>query len=168
MHRIYLILLSVIMVALGSAAQQTSKAKTGRVDKEKTEWLKEMQQCKVDYIAKSLQLTEEQKASFVPLYNDMDNEVRKEIERVRTMTEEVKKKGLAATDAEKLAAAQAQWDCKAREAAIESKYFARFKKILTPEQLLKLKDSERGFMKKVMKSNRDKRSRDARKTNKSK
>lgn len=126
-------------------------------DAKRQEWMKEMQQVKNEYIAKSLALTEEQKAKFFPLYERMDKEVRKVSEDARKMARDVQAKGDKATDLEYEKAAEALYEVKGRESQVEMKYFAEFKKILTPKQLYKLKDAERDFTKQLMKKHRDQR-----------
>lgn len=142
MQKIVLILLSLVL-SLGAMAQQKQSAQ------DKKEWMKEMQQYKNEYMAKKLKLTEEQKAKFIPLYTKMDKEVRKLVDQSMAMSKEVRKKGDAATDLEKEKAAEALFECKMKEGQIELKYYKEFKKILTPDQLLKLKDAERKFAKQL-------------------
>lgn len=135
-----------ILLTLGAMAQkQTSK----------DEWMKEMQQYKNEFMARRLELTEEQKAKFIPLYTQMDKEVRSVVDQSMKMVSDVKKKGAAATELEKEKAAQAQFECKVREGQIEMKYYKKFKEILTPDQLLRVKDAERKFAKELWKKHRE-------------
>ena len=150
MHRYILLLFSLLMLSLSASADHP-----GKPDGDREAWMKEMQQYKIDYLVKKLDLTDEQKAAFVPLYTRMDNELRAAIDKCWNLTRQVKKKGKAATEADYLAASQAQWDCKAQEARIESSYYSEFKKILTPSQLFSLKPAEQQFMKNVMKKHRE-------------
>ena len=64
------LLLSAVMLPVYASAQRPS-------EREREVWMKEMQQYKNDFIAKKLSLTDEQKAKFIPLYNSMDEEIRK-------------------------------------------------------------------------------------------
>ncbi|MCM1354889.1 MAG: Spy/CpxP family protein refolding chaperone [Staphylococcus sp.] len=118
-----------------------------------------MQQYKNDYIAKKLSLTEEQKAKFMPLYNAMDEEIRKaqgEASKLYRQTQKKAKKG-DVTNLEYEKAAEALYELKGRENEIEMKYFTDFKKILTPAQLFKLRDAERDFTRQLMKQHGEKR-----------
>lgn len=150
MHRYFLLVFSLLLLSVSAAADQPAKP-----DGNREAWMKEMQQYKIDYLVKKLDLTEEQKAAFVPLYTRMDTELRTAVDKCWNLTRQVKKKGKAATEADYLAAAQAQWECKAQEARIESTYYPEFKKILTPVQLFSLKSAEQQFMKNVMKKHRE-------------
>ena len=60
-----ILVLSAIILPISAQAQRPS----GR---EREVWMKEMQQFKNDFIAKKLNLTEEQKAKCLPPYNSMD------------------------------------------------------------------------------------------------
>ena len=59
-----------------------------------------------------------------------------------------------ASDTELEAAAQAVFDLKQKEGRIEAEYFEKFKEILTPRQLLKLKSAERKFAQYLMRHHR--------------
>lgn len=125
-------------------------------ERERKVWMKEMRQYKNDFIARKLCLTEEQKAKFLPIYNKMDAEIYKLNDQTMRMERDVKKKGKDATDLEYEKAAEAQFELKAKEAEIEMKYFGEFKKVLNPQQLLKLKRVERDFSRDLMKRHHEK------------
>ncbi|MDE5734521.1 MAG: hypothetical protein K2H83_05185, partial [Duncaniella sp.] len=113
---------------------------------EREAWEKEMQQYKAEYMTRALGLTAEQKTKLIPLVNRMDQETKRLMDQTSALKKSVEKKGDAATELELEKAAEAQFEYKAKEARIEQKYYKEFKKILTPRQLLKFKDAERGFM----------------------
>lgn len=117
-------------------------------------WMKEMQQFKSDYIAKRLDLSEDQKPKFVDLYNKMDNEVRAAQEEAEMLYRQTYQKKDAASDLECEKAAEAIYELKGRENVIEMKYFNEYKAILTPRQLFKLKEAERDFTRELMKQHR--------------
>lgn len=116
--------------------------------------MKEMQQYKNDFIAKKLTLTEEQKAKFMPLYNSMDEEIRKAQEETEKLYRHTVKREGKATDLEYEKAAEAMYELKGRENEIEMKYFKDYKQILSPKQLFQLKDAERDFTRELMKQHR--------------
>ncbi len=134
-----------------SVSAQSSKQPSKQ---DKTAWMKEMQQVKNEFISNSLNLNHDQKAKFIPLYNKMEKEINKTIEATNKLEQQVKAKGDAATDLEYEKVAEAMFECKGKEAAIEMKYFKEYKKILTPRQLVKLKKAERDFTRKLMKEHR--------------
>lgn len=137
----------IILTVFAALADKPSQA-------DRKAWEKEMQQYKAEYMTKALDLTAEQKAKLIPLLNRMDEETKKLMDQTNAMKKSVEKKGESATDLELEKAAEAQFECKAKEAQIEQKYYKEYKKILTPRQLLKFKDAERGFMRELMKKQR--------------
>lgn len=147
--RFLIIFITLIMVPIAISAQKPSA-------RERQTWMKEMQQYKNDYISRKLNLTEEQKTKFIPLYNQMEKEVFQIAEQTMKMERDVKKKGTEATDLEYEKAAEAQFELKAKEAKIELKYFKEFKTVLNPKQLLKLKRAERDFQRELMKKHHEK------------
>lgn len=137
----------ILLTAFAALADKPTQA-------ERNAWLKEMQQYKAEYMTKALDLTAEQKAKLIPLLNRMDEETKKLMDQTIALKKSVEKKGDSATELELEKAAEAQFECKAKEAQIEQKYYKEYKKILTSRQLLKFKDAERGFMRELMKKQR--------------
>lgn len=146
--RLLVILIALILLPVAAGAQKPTA-------RERRVWMKEMRQYKNDYISRKLELTEDQKVKFIPLYNRMEDEVRVISEQTMSMEREVRKKGDEATDLEYEKAAEAQFELKAKESQIELKYFNEFKTILTPKQLLKLKRAEREFSRNLMKKHHE-------------
>lgn len=142
------LILSAIIMPLSVQAQQRPSGREREV------WMKEMQQYKNDFIAKKLNLTDEQKAKFVPLYNSMDEEIRKAQQEAEQLYRQTQKKGEKASDLEYEKAAEAVYELKGRENTIEMKYFSNFKEILSPKQIFQLKDAERDFTRQLMKEHR--------------
>ena len=143
-RKLLLIIIALMLLPVAMCAQKPT-------ERERQTWMKEMQQYKNDYISRKLELTEEQKTKFLPLYNRMETEVRKLSDQTMKMERDVRKKGDAATELEYEKAAEAQFELKAKEAQIELKYFREFKTVLKPQQLLKLKRAERDFSRELMK-----------------
>lgn len=123
-------------------------------ERERVTWMKEIQQYKNDFLVKKLALTDEQKASFLPLYNSMEEQIRKAQSEAEQLYKQTMRKGDKATDLEYEKAAEAIFELKGRENEIEMKYFNDFKSILTPTQLFNLKDAERDFTKQLMRQHR--------------
>lgn len=147
MTRLLTAITLIIATSLAALADKPTKA-------EREAWDKELQQYKAEYMTRALDLTAEQKAKLIPLVNRMDQETKRLMDQTVDMKKNVEKKGDAATELEIEKAAEAQFEFKAKEAGIEQKYYKEFKKILTPRQLLKFKDAERGFMRELMKKYR--------------
>lgn len=142
MTRLTLILISIIagMAGFTAGAQRTAKL----TEQDRQRYLDEMRDFKHEYLAKELDLTRDQQNAFFPLYDQMEDEVIK----VGEETRELEKKVLSnakATDTEIDSASKAVFEQKAREAEIENAYYPKFRKVLTPRQLLMLKSAEKKF-----------------------
>lgn len=118
-------------------------------DRERKQWFNEMRRYKAEYVAKELGLTDEQKSKFVPLYEEMDANCAKIGDEARKMEKDLTKKDNI-TDTEYEKAAEALYEAKSKEAALELEYFKKFKTILTKKQLFELKGAERKFTRKLM------------------
>lgn len=144
---LFAFLITLLVLPVVSQAQRPS----GR---DRESWMKEIQQYKSDFIAKKLDMTDEQRAKFMPLYNSMDEEIRKVQEESEQLSHQIIAKDGKATDLEYEKAAEAMYELKGRENNIEMKYFDEYKAILTPVQLFKLKDAEKDFTRELMKQHR--------------
>lgn len=146
-RRYILLLLSVVLTAIAALAQgQYSPADRQR-------WLGEMRTLKNEYLTRELGLSKEQQRDFLPLYNEMENE----INRLNTETRETESRAAADADATDLQlenAARTIFEQKRAEGQIEMTYFDKFKEILTPRQLLQLKNAERKFTQQLVKRRR--------------
>lgn len=148
MRKNILITLLLALIAFAPAANAQKN------DAERDAWFKEMSRYKHEFIVKELKLTDAQQKAFFPLYDAMEAEVRRTIDEGRAMEKSVLKKGDKATDTEREKAAEALYELKGKEGAIEMRYFARFKTVLSPEQLLRLKSVERKFNRHILKEHR--------------
>lgn len=147
----YFITLMVMLMAFGYAPEASARKQCKR-----DTWFKEMQQLKRDYLVKKLNITREQQTKFFPLYDQMENEKKKLFDQTRAMEKSVAEKGDKATDLELEKASDAIVEMKGRESAIEKKYYARFRQILTPRQIFKLHDAERKFQRQMVKEHHKK------------
>lgn len=132
---------------------QTTPLKEG----DRTRWLSEIREYKHEFLAKDLALTKEQQRDFFPLYDRMEDEV----ERVNSETRALEAKvndDKDASDTEIESASRTIFEQKSAEGQIELTYFDKFKEILSPRQLLRLKNAERKFTQNLVKHhNRTKR-----------
>lgn len=124
-------------------------------ERQREDWRKEMQTFKNEFIAKQLGLTDEQKAKFTPVYNEMDAEIWQVQRDTHRLERKTCDKSANISDLEYEKAAEAVYELKGRENAIEMKYFAKFKEILTPKQLFNLKEAERAFSRELIKHQRE-------------
>lgn len=118
---------------------------------DRKEWFKELRQYKHKFLAKELELTKEQEEKFFPMYDEMDDAVWKVNREARGLERKIDKTQGKVSDLEYEKAAEAMYEAKGKEAAVEKQYFAKFKTVLSPKQLFKLKQAERKFMDKLMK-----------------
>lgn len=125
-------------------------------DEDRTAWTGEMRRYKHQWLTKELELTTEQSHEFFDKYDEMEDE----LERVYRETRSLETRTLRddkATDTECEAAARAIFEQKKNEAEIELQYFDKFKQILTPKQLLKLRSAERSFVQHVVNAHKRRR-----------
>ncbi|MCM1484236.1 MAG: hypothetical protein NC043_07855 [Muribaculaceae bacterium] len=132
----------------------TSFAQQKHDGKNMKQWLQEMRQFRTNFIVKELNLTADQKSRFVPLYDAMYGELEKLMHDTRQLERSVERKGNEATDVELEKASEAIYECKGKENDIEMRYFAKFKTVLTPRQLFKLKQAENKFNRHLMEKRR--------------
>lgn len=140
--------LTLIASTLFASAQPEKYSPTDR-----QRWLEEMRNLKHEYIARDLDLTKDQQREFFTLYDQMDDE----ITRINTETREAEARVSADADASDLAlenTARLVFEQKRAEGQIEMTYFEKFKEILTPRQLLQLKNTERKFTQQLVKRHR--------------
>lgn len=153
MKRQLLLFIALIICSLSSMQAQHGPKDAAR----HAQWMEEMRTLRVNYVVKKLDLTKQQAERFTPLYQQMSRELEKVMTDTRRLCESVRKKGTAATDIELEKAAEAAYEQKGKENAIEMRYFARYKTILTPRQLFELRKTEHKFNRELMKQHRQRR-----------
>lgn len=146
MKRIAFILAIIFMAVAGAYAKAPEGDKPDR-----SQWAKEMRQLRTNYVVKKLGIEGDSREKFVVAYGAMQNDLDKLHRECRQLYKAVEKKGDAASNAEFEKAANAMYEMHSKEGAIEMRYYAKFKSILTPKQLFKLKDAEHKFSRELMK-----------------
>lgn len=142
MKKLALAIIITMCAACAAWAQQPEQK--GMSDEDREKWLTELRNYKHDVIARELKLSREQQDEFFPIYDEMDNQ----LNQISTETRELEAKvnsDANASDLECETAARALFEQKSREGAIETEYFDKFKEILSPKQLIRLKNAERKF-----------------------
>ena len=137
-----LIILFAALTLCLSAAAQTNGANRAK-------WLEGLREHKHTFLAKELGLTKDQQREFFPLYDEMEDEV----ERINAETRETEERYAKNADASELElehAARTVFEQKRAEGQIEMTYFEKFKEILSPKQLISLKNVERKFTQKLL------------------
>ncbi len=140
--RLSLIALLFILIFSGMASAQLPDEDMGR-------YIQELRNYKHEFLTRELNLSREQQRNFFELYDAMeDQEIQLNAE-IRDLEKNVME-NTQASEVETDAAINAIFSQKQREADLEASYLPRFKEILTPAQLLRLKQAERRFNQRVM------------------
>lgn len=151
-HPAFRLLLLVLLTAsaFGHAAAQ-DKDKFSPTERQR--WLGEMRTLKHDFLARDLDLTKEQQREFFVLYDQMEDEIAK----LNADTRDAEAQVAADADAADITVentARTVFEQKRAEGQIEMTYFDKFKEILTPRQLLQLKNTERKFTQQLVNRHR--------------
>lgn len=142
-----------IAITLILSALTTTHAQKHEDTARHRQWMQEMTQAKAEFVAKDLKLSDEQSAKFIQLYKSMCAETGKLAAETRRLEKEVSNKSNA-SDVEYEKAAEAVYEFRGKENAIEMRYFNQFKSILSKQQLFKIKSAERKWNKELMKQHR--------------
>lgn len=136
------ILLSLLLMAFifPSFAQKDAQKKENKK--------KEMLEFKLDFLAKEMELRDDQKAKFNEVYTQMDNERRAAFSRMKKAEKSIKD-SKNASEADYQKATKEIADAKAQMTAIESKYDKKFSQFLSQKQIYKMKEAEEKFMKRM-------------------
>lgn len=134
------------LLPLAATAQNRDK---GTTPDERQRWITELRNYKHEYLAKELSLSKSEQDKFFPIYDEMDDE----LTRIDTETRELENKALSddnATETELNAAAHAAFSQKQREGEVEMLYYDKIKEVISPRQLLRLKNAERKFKQQLL------------------
>lgn len=131
-----------------SAQDRDGKPDGGRENFEK--WFKEIREFKHKYMVRELGLKDNQKADFFRIIDKMEDECGEVNRNARDLEKEIRDKGDKATDADYEKASRVFFEQKQKEAEIELRAYDELKKVLTPEQLFKLKNADWKFSRGLM------------------
>lgn len=137
MKKFLLFLIFLISAVTISWAQEEDQAHREKI-------YREVQEFKMQYLAKEMDLSDEQKEKFFELYEQMTQE-KQEIYRDAYQLNKNLKKDKDATDedyrqaSEALAQANTQWN------EVEKQYNEKFSEFLSQKQLFKLREAENNF-----------------------
>ena len=147
-----LFLIGIMLMAIPAAYSHGS----GSENKEKMR--KEVKEFKMKYLAKEMELTEEQKGKFFELYEEMSQKRKACYKQAHEMEKRLRKDEKEATEADYQQVTEAFNKANIETAEIEKSYNEKFAEFLTPKQIYKLKDAERSFHERLeeMKHNRKK------------
>ena len=137
-----LLLALALLFALPSFAQKSRSQ--GNNDQRRKEFL----EIKLDFLAKEIDLKEDQKKQFYDLYSQMETERRAIFKKIKTAEKSIKdNKNASEADYEK--ATKEIADARAEMSQVDKKYDERFATFLSKKQLFKLKEAENKFMEKA-------------------
>lgn len=118
-------------------------------DTHRDRWFKEMHAKKHDFLIKELELTPDQTEPFFAIYDKMDADIRAVGDRTRAL-EKKAFQNVDTNEADVDAAIEAVYSQRYQEWSIENEAKAKFEKILTKKQMLKLKHAEFKFNRALM------------------
>lgn len=131
-----------------TAQNRGEKPEAGKENFEK--WFKEVREFKHGFMVRELGIKEEQKADFFRILDKMEDECGEVNRNARDLERQVREKGDKATDADYEKASKVFFEQKQKEAEIELRAYKEFQKVLTPEQLFKLKNADWKFSRGLM------------------
>lgn len=147
------IFIALLSLAIASQLSTIEARPQSLSEEDRDKWLTEVRNYRHDFLTKELSLTGEQQREFFPVYDELEDE----LTRINTETRALERRVEAdnnASDTEIESAARAVYEQKAKEGEIEMKYYDKIKDILSPKQLLKLKNAERKFTQQLLKQHR--------------
>lgn len=148
MKALKLFLIAMVMALPAVAQNRDGKPEGGKENFEK--WFKEVREFKHKFMVKELGLKDNQKEEFFRIMDRMEDECGEVNRNARDMEHELLAKGDKATEAEYEKASLVLFEQKQKEAEIEMRAYKEFKKVLTPEQLFKLKNADWKFSRGLM------------------
>lgn len=140
--KILILILAALFVFPSFAQKQASGAK------DKDSRRQEMLELKLDYLAKEIDLKEDQKKQFDELYTQMETERRAIFKKIKS-AEKAIKNNKDATEADYEKASNEINSAKAEMSRIEKQYNEKFATFLSKKQLYKLNQAENTFMQKM-------------------
>lgn len=168
MPRLIIKLLLLPLLALcAQGAYAHPREKAGKASEEqRRQWEAEFTKYKHDFFTKELNIPADKQTTFFALYDAMDRDRRQLFQKVKRARRTLDKKA-APTDAEYLevVALDQETDRKVKE--LEWRYFAEFRKVLTPMQLYQLRPAEEKFMRSLRNHAKDARTKKGAKDEKS-
>lgn len=136
----YLLILFVALLAIPSVLAQAPK--------DKAKMREELQQFKIDFLAKEMSLSEKEKAEFTPLYKEYDHARRKAGSEAWKFERELKNnKDASEADYKKLA--ELQQKAREKDNEIVKNYDSKFETFLSAKQIYTMHQGEEKFFEKM-------------------
>lgn len=142
----------ILALSFSVACAQDNKKENNNNRKEKWEKFRQERQ---DFYVKTMELTDEQAAQFIPLFDEMEKRKFEAGREVRHAMRQIEKNDNV-TDEQYKAVADRAAALGATEAAIEKEFYAQFCQILTPRQQFLYHRCDVEFQKKTIKKRHNK------------
>lgn len=139
-----LLLIVIASVVFSGVAFSQPKGKS----KNREEMRKELREFKIKFIAQEMDLKDDQKEQFAEVYGKMNDERMEIFEQTRKLERKIDKDANA-TEEDYAAVSKAITEAKEKDAELEKKYDAQFRKFLTGKQIFKMKGAEEKFRQKM-------------------
>lgn len=117
-------------------------------DDKREQYKEKLRQYQHQVISRELDLSRDEANKFFPVYDQMCDELKRVGRETRTLAQRTANNpNASAIECEN--SARALFEQKKTEAEIELRYFDQFKELLSPQQLLGLRDAEATFRKEI-------------------
>lgn len=147
-------LICLCITIMQTAALRVSAQPPQPIDEDgRQKWMAELRNYKHDFLIKELDIPSDKQKEFFSEYDSMEDRINE----LNAQTRNLEQKVISdpdASDVEVEAAARAQFELKGEENKIELEYYEKFKEILTPKQLIRIKNAERKFTQQLMQHHR--------------
>ena len=138
----YILLLLLSIIAIPAALAQKGNGS------DRAKMMEELQQFKIDFLAKEMQLSDKQKSEFIPVYKEYDEQRRKAgAEAWKFERELKKKKDPSEADYQRLADLQRK--AREKDNEIVKSFDSRFKTFLSAKQIYQMQQGEEKFFEKM-------------------
>lgn len=141
--------ITLLLVLCAFAFPQEMAAKKKENGKNHAEMMREVQEFKIKYLIQEAEITKEQQPEFIRIYTEMNNAKMAVFKEYHERHKALKAKENP-TDEEYNAVSEEMAGAKSAEGAIEKTYYLKFKQLLSPKQLYKMKEAEMRFNRKMM------------------
>ena len=149
-HTVLRLIVAIMAIASVSATAMAQPPQSrGLSAGERQKYITEIRNYKHDYLTKALDLSKAQQKDFFTVYDEFEDKVMDLFEQTR----QLEYKAIHSTDASDIeleSTARTLYSTKLKEGEIELEYYLKFKDILTPKQLISLKNAERKFKQQLM------------------
>ncbi|MDE6098420.1 MAG: hypothetical protein K2G24_05990 [Muribaculaceae bacterium] len=143
-----------ILLLLGAIGVQAQKNDNDRRQQRGREQLVEYRH---KFLTKDLGLSTDQQARFFALYDEMGERLEALNDEFRETSKKVESEGTKLSDVALEAYSRRLFDQKKLEGEIELEYYEKFKDILNPKQLARLKPAEMQILRNLSRFHRDRR-----------